>query len=930
MSMLTVRCLVAVAGSALLAGALFTGCADDSEAAKIAAAKGHLAGKDVNVGIVHLKSAIQKYPESGELRYLFGVALLKAGDARSAALELEKALQVQFNLNEVVPALADAYLKSGQHKRLSTDLARISLTDALAASNLKTALAAASIFQGDSQDADGKIQEALRLNPANSSAKLLQARLAAGRGNPDLALQIADQIIAMDKANVGAWNLKGELLWLRKALPDQAAAAFKQVLQLDSADVSANGNLIRLLLQRGDVKGAESQLVEMIKVLPGHPETKLFVAQIALQKGDFATAKAEAQKLLLVFPDNPYVLETAGSAELKLGSLVPAEIHLNKALSVLPDLPLSRKMLGEIHLKRAQPAKAYAVLQPLLVPGMRDAEALSLAGESLMQSGDYAKAEQLYRQAIDADPKGAKQQVALAMVQVSKGQTDKGLAQLKALADSGTDTHADLALIATQLRVGDAAAALESLERLQRKDPKAAFPYLLRGRVLAARGDKVAARSSLERAQSLDASYLPAVMGLVELDMADKSPTSAVKRLEAFLAKDPKNFRAILALVEVRRTMGAKPDELMAMLNDATKATPNEPLLRVAAIDALLSRHQVQEALVVAQQAEAAMPNSLDVRLALGRVQYSAGDLQQAMTTFNKAASAFPASPDAYALIADIHLIRKDLGSAAQYYRKALEVSPKSIKPYQGLARIAMLSKKPADALQIARAVQKELPGELVGYNMEVDVHVSQKAWDSAADVLRRLVSQFPTTEAAKRLHALYSVAGRTADAQKFEESWMKATPKDSDFIYHLGNMALGRNEFAQAEQLFRQVLALEPQNGGAANNVSWLMLKQGKAGALEFAQQASRLMPDNPAILDTLAMAFAADKQLANAVDTQRQAIAKGQGPMVALYRLNLARYLIDAGNTDSARLELESLRALGDKFPAQAEVKDLLAKLR
>lgn len=930
MSILTARCLIVVVGSALLAGALLTACADDSEAAQIAAAKSHLASKDSNAGIIHLKSAIQKFPDSGELRYLFGVSLLKAGDAKAAALELEKALQAKYSLNEVAPVLADAYLKSGQHKRLSTDLAAISLSDTQAASKLKTALAAASIFQGDTNDASSKIQDALRLNPTNTSAKLLQARMVAGDGSFDQAIQIADQIISLDKANIGAWNIKGELLWLGKGQADQAAESFRQVLKIDPADVSAHGNLIRLLLQRDDAAAAHSQLAEMVKHVPNHPETKLFVAQVALQKGDLATAKLEALKLLLVFPENPYILETAGSAELKLGSLVSAEIHLTKALSLLPSLSLSRKLLGEIHLKRAQPAKAYTVLKPLLAAGSRDAEASSLAGESLMQMGEFAKAEQLFRQAIEVDPNGSKQQVALAMVQISKGLTDKGLSQLKALAATAKDTYADLALVATQLRIGDAVAALETLEKLQLKDPKAAFPLMLRGRIQAARGDKAAARGSFESAQSVDGSYLPAVMGLVELDMLDKNPTSAVKRLEAFLSNDPKNFRAILGLVEARRSMGAKPDELMVVLNDAIKANPNEPLLRVALIDTLLSRHQVKEALIIAQQAEVALPNSLDARLALGRVQYSAGDLQQAMTTFNKAASAFPASPDAYALIADIHLIKQDLSAASQYYRKALEVSPKSVKPYQGLTRIAMLSKKPAEALQIARTVQKELPGELVGYNMEVDVHVAQKAWDSAAEVLRRLLSQFPSTDAAKRLHSLYTVAGRAADAQKLEETWLKTAPKDSDFIYHLGSIALGRNDMGMAEQRFRQVLALEPENGGAANNVAWLMIKQGRPGALEYAQQARRLLPDNAAVLDTLAMAFAGDKQFASAVDTQRQAVAKGQGAAVAQYKLKLARYLIEAGNAEGARLELDSLRALGDRFPAQAEVKDLLAKLR
>ncbi|MDZ7592185.1 MAG: hypothetical protein U5L05_16225 [Rubrivivax sp.] len=46
-------------------------------------------------------------------------------------------------------------------------------------------------------------------------------------------------------------------------------------------------------------------------------------------------------------------------------------------------------------------------------------------------------------------------------------------------------------------------------------------------------------------------------------------------------------------------------------------------------------------------------------------------------------------------------------------------------------------------------------------------------------------------------------------------------------------------------------------------------------------------------------------------------------------LYRLHLAELLIQSGDRDAAKVELESLRRLGGRFDRQAEVTTLLARL-
>jgi cellulose synthase operon protein C len=135
------------------------------------------------------------------------------------------------------------------------------------------------------------------------------------------------------------------------------------------------------------------------------------------------------------------------------------------------------------------------------------------------------------------------------------------------------------------------------------------------------------------------------------------------------------------------------------------------------------------------------------------------------------------------------------------------------------------------------------------------------------------------------------------------------------------------RNELAAAEAHFRRVLAVAPDNAASMNNVAMLLIRQRKPEALAFAEKAQAALPDNPEIMDTLASALTADKQLDKALEWQRKASEKRPGsPDI---RFNLAKLLIATGNNQQARAELDKLATLGGRFASHAEVTALLKSL-
>ena len=109
-----------------------------------------------------------------------------------------------------------------------------------------------------------------------------------------------------------------------------------------------------------------------------------------------------------------------------------------------------------------------------------------------------------------------------------------------------------------------------------------------------------------------------------------------------------------------------------------------------------------------------------------------------------------------------------------------------------------------------------------------------------------------------------------------------------------------------------------------ALNNLAYVLAMQKKPGAVALAERALQRAPKSAAVLDTLALALAAEQQLPRALDVQKQAVAAA--PDNHGFRLQLAKLMVQSGDKANARSELSALAALGNKFPRQAEVAALI----
>lgn len=906
---------------------MLTACGQDDPNKLVSSAKEYLRKNDSKAALIQIKNALQLNPDLPEGRYLLGVILLDDSNSPAAEVEFRKALALKYPIDQVVPKIAVAMLAQGRYKNLTDEWSATSWGTSSATADLQTSLALAYGAQGDTARAATAVNAALAADPEFVPALLAQARQKAAGGNADDALTMIDKVLKRVARNADAWKLRGDVLLYAKGQADLALADYRKAVEVRADFVPALHAMLGILVQQNKAEEAQKVLVETKKFARGHPQTKFIEALLAYNAGDLKQAREIVQQLLKVAQDSPALLVLSGSIELRSNSLVQAENYFARALQLAPKQVITRKLLVTTLLQSNQAEKALVSVLAGQKKEELPAELFSVAAQAYLQTGDVKTASEFFAAASKSDPTNASKRTSAALARLSDGDQQAAFAELQDIAQSDNGVSADMALIDIYLKRSDWAKALAAIDALERKRPELPVALYLRGRTLLARGDSAGARNNFEQSAVKSPGYYPAAASLATMDMADGKPDLAKTRMETVLAKDSNNGPARLALADIAAASGASKEEVIALIGAAIKANPSDSAARLRLIRAHLQYNDLKQAISSAQESVTSVPDRSELLEVLGQLQRQAGEFNQAIGTFIRLVALSPGSPAPYVQLAEVQLATANSEAAERSFLKALEIKPDMLVAQRGLVAMAVAASKVPDALDIARKVQKQRPKEDIGFAIEGDIRASQKNWAAAIAAYRTGMKHAPSSVLAVKLHEALATSGGAAEAGQFASAWRKAHVSDVAFVFHLGDMAMRSKDFAAAETAYLDVVKLQPNLAAASNNLAWLKNRLAKTGALEYAESANRLSPDQPAFMDTLAMVLAEDGKFDRALGLQQKAM-KLQPTNPAL-RLTLAKILIKSGDKVAARRELDQLASLGPKFDSQAEIADLLKSL-
>ena len=130
------------------------------------------------------------------------------------------------------------------------------------------------------------------------------------------------------------------------------------------------------------------------------------------------------------------------------------------------------------------------------------------------------------------------------------------------------------------------------------------------------------------------------------------------------------------------------------------------------------------------------------------------------------------------------------------------------------------------------------------------------------------------------KLHAASAMGGKRAEADVRLTQWLQDSPEDVGVRLYAAEVSLRDKNYKRAIEQYEFLLRKQPENVLLLNNLAWSYQQVKDPRALETAERAYKLKPDNPDVADTLGWMLSEQGNTRRGVELLQKAVAAAPGP--------------------------------------------------
>ena len=301
-------------------------------------------------------------------------------------------------------------------------------------------------------------------------------------------------------------------------------------------------------------------------------------------------------------------------------------------------------------------------------------------------------------------------------------------------------------------------------------------------------------------------------------------------------------------------------EEAMAELTVYKERHGNSARLTLMEAQLLLQLNQLDRTIALLEEGIATYPDNRLMRFNFGRILVQVGRLEEARVEFQQLAQM---EPDDYETLYSLALLELELDSldaARSYLIRILNAGVRLNESHYYLGYIDENQGRPADAINHYLQVGTEFTNFLNAQRQAVRLLVLEERFDEAHALVLSVSEGRPELEimlVAVEVDALMS-SNQLERADALLSATLEIYADNVDLLFARSLLSDRQGNLARAEEDLRRIIALEPQNATALNQLGYTLADRTDRHeeALALLERAIAADPEDPAIIDSLAWA--------------------------------------------------------------------------
>lgn len=631
----------------------------------------------------------------------------------------------------------------------------------------------------------------------------------------------------------------------------------------------------------GNYEVAEIGYRNVLRRDPQHVGSLRGMGMVLLDRG----VTVEAARLLALArdrsPRDPVVLSNLGRALAELGYMEDAR---QQALAALELAPIERDSLVLVAETAMTPDEVTESAELLEGFSEVDPAGVDLALSLLaLRQGELVVARARVNHALAREPDGAAGHALLAVLHSQAGDSSEALSSSKLaaeLADVRSDFRLRYAmLLAASGRFGEAAEVLEDvtsgapdfvtawrvrgqlalmmgdaevgvdlLDEGLKRNPVDLIGGVLRAEASVSEGDVDGALRLMNRLKEVHPPN-PAIEFVVARAYLRQGEEAAAREaLDRVLQLDAAHVGASLLKARMQLTDGDAKLAILAM-EDLVARRPDVSEAQLLLAEAYAAGGRRSEASAILERRAAVAGDDFLPHLQLGLALRNEGRLADARLALEKAAELNADEEVVLSLLVGLDLSESRLADAQERVERFLVERPESAMAHFLRGVVLVRDDKTKDAESALETAISHDAGLLQAYSWLIKLHRQSGELEKVVDELSRLLEQVPADLSALMLRgALLHELGRVSEAARSYQRLLEIDPGFGPALNNLANIkGAEEDQLDHAYALARRAFAVLPNEPAVADTLGWILFRQGQyARALSLLRQAASGMPDD------------------------------------------------------------------------------------